>query len=99
MVIGLRSNNQACFVDVSGNLKGEELSKFRPVSTMALSVPHPPSPKTSRFGTVRRFRLPGASKQTLVVRILGSQLGGGGGGIASVPLIKSLTVAFEVTAR
>jgi hypothetical protein len=41
MVICLRFNNQACFIDVSGNLEREELSKYYLVSTLLLSVPHP----------------------------------------------------------
>jgi hypothetical protein len=42
MVIGLRFNNQARFLDVSGNLEAEELSKYYLVRTLASSVPRPP---------------------------------------------------------
>jgi hypothetical protein len=39
MVIGLRFNNQASFLGVSGNLEGEELSKYCLARTLPSSVP------------------------------------------------------------
>jgi hypothetical protein len=55
--------------------------------------------ENSRFGTVRKFRLPNATKQTLTVRILASKVGDRGGGVPGVPRIESLTLAFAVTSH
>jgi len=68
MVIGLRFNNRASFFDVSGNLKGEGLSKYYLVTTLPSSVPHPPSPhKADMFSAFRIItvvvRVPAAKRQ------------------------------------
>jgi hypothetical protein len=41
IVYGLRFNNQACFLDVSGDLENEEASKYFPIRALPSSVPHP----------------------------------------------------------
>ena len=58
IVIGLRCNNQVCFLDVSVNLEGEELSKSYVVRTVPSSVPRTSARRITPGRSMGRDRPP-----------------------------------------